>query len=981
MNEQQFDSAETRSMSGALPFTIISARKAFSLFIDEYNNPFSWRNTSYEFRNAHEDDEHNMDDLSSYFGNAIVIDLLRGQDNWLEAFSEEAYLTNLSIDISEAVKSVIRNHTVELFGEDMDDYDANLAWKAVRRLLDVEEIERPYHYDTLLSPAQLTTSFYYRSNSALIVECFSKIFNINKEALPNTQVQWFRRRDNGSDPNSYQLNRLINETQGPKLWESMPWRYLMIPVLSAEAIGYYNDRDQEPGDDVKEAHFSWASDDNFKPLKYHNTNAYGSNNEYGNAMFFDYHDASWKVQPNEWGRKFRECSKCRGMYSTHFLTWYKELGGYGSQRNRICFYCNAIHTQSYNVEGKTFVSFPDVPNENNYLAYRGMDDDQYVNFIHGNDAPNARGSRTFMVKYIDDFNFQTEGTLRNDEVFVDPTLSVDARKYYTWMYQSFKNRPGTTRNQLLVDLQEFRYRDEQSSIGNAIMWDESSEWIDLEAGVDTPQNSEELLSAYGLDMPNVFIYQSDNPLAETIISVRIDGTHDNREWYIRRPGNPAQEYVDNDGWIAPDHGLARLNVDKNEYRYTPDFYYVNYMGGSYYSYPIDRQMEVGNNTFTCPCVQCEADTPHDSRGISHPHSHKWHNQTGLHMGLELELIARDSRLLSDLPYDQLFERTVEIFHPQRLIDKVSDGVPTQLLYAKRDGSLPSGKGVEYISQPMTMDAWHAVPDKFWKFVESNYKAFQQEDVGIHIHFPWASMNLAHAYAMLSALNTLQMNPAGVLLHIAQRPTGRWAAWDLLQYRDTFNVVAEVAKSRVRGDSEKYKAINTEHTNTIELRYFNSNAKGPRVLKNLEFVDALFELTKKDAEIPARSWDADRDMPTSELIDIVAEYSNTSSKYKLEHVHNEDVPFGHFIEQKIFDFVRTNSDRYPNLFDYMSGITEDDDLVNPIELEDIGYWEEVVVPEETNTVIGDFNNFCFQTRAESITIDGLTYNIANQSNTD
>ena len=977
MNGQQFDSVESSNMSDALPIRIITGRQAFGLFIDEVNNPYAKRNADYGFRNAHENGSASSE-YSKYFGAAIVIDLLRGHDNWLQAFAEDAYLTNLSLDIRYAVRHLIYTQTEALFGDDYEDVDVDMAWKAIKSHIDVEDIERPYQFDELLRPNQLVTNFYYRSNNALITETFAKVFNINKAAYPSTQVQWLRRSNEGSEPHSYQLNRLISETQGPKLWESMPFRYLMIPILSAKACNYYSDTSQDAIDDVNESHFAWASDDTFKPLKYHNSNRYGQSNEYGNAMFFDFAESSWKVQPDDWGRKFRECSKCRNMYSTHFLTWYKELGGYGSTRNRICFYCNAIHTQSYNVDAKAFVSYPDVPSENNYLAYRGMDQDQYVNFIHGEDAPNARGSRQFMVKYIDDPNFQTEGTIENGFVFADPTLSVDARKYLTWMYHSFKNRQGTTRNQILVDLQEFRYRDEQSSIGYAIAWDDASEWHDLE-NEDAPQDAERALDVYGLDLPNVYIYQSDNPLADTIISVRIDAADSAREWYIRRPGQTQQAYVDDDGWIAPDVGIS-LNVQKNEYRFAPEWYYVNYHNGGYYNYPISRVMEVNERTFACPCSQCAVDEQHyDDEGLTHPSSHQWHNLTGLHMGLELELIARDSRLLSNVPYDQLFERTIEIFHRERWPELVNDGTSTQLLYAKRDGSLPSGSGVEYVSQPMTMEAWQQVPDKFWKFVEANYKAFRQDDVGIHIHFPWASMTIGHAYAMLSALNTLQMNPAGVLLHVAQRPTGRWAAWDLLQYRDTYNVVAEVAKNRVRGDSEKYKAINTEHTQTIELRYFNSNAKGPRILKNLEFVDALYMMTKKDAETPAHAWDPDRDMPTSELIDIVAEYSNTSSKYKLDWVHNEDVPFGHYIEQKIFDYVRDNGERYPHLYDYLSGRSSElDDQENTIELDDIGYWEEVVVEEPTVTPTRHFGNYCFQLTADSIQLDGTTYSGAESS---
>ena len=126
MNGQQFDSVETSSMSDALPYKIISARQAFGLFIDEVNNPFSKRNTTYEFRNAHEDGSSD-NGLSSYYGKAVVIDLLRGQhDNWLEAFSEEAYLTNLSLDIRNAIRHLIFNQTEDLFGDDYADVDLSL---------------------------------------------------------------------------------------------------------------------------------------------------------------------------------------------------------------------------------------------------------------------------------------------------------------------------------------------------------------------------------------------------------------------------------------------------------------------------------------------------------------------------------------------------------------------------------------------------------------------------------------------------------------------------------------------------------------------------------------------------------------------------------------------------------------------------------------------------------------------------------------
>ncbi len=74
------------------------------------------------------------------------------------------------------------------------------------------------------------------------------------------------------------------------------------------------------------------------------------------------------------------------------------------------------------------------------------------------------------------------------------------------------------------------------------------------------------------------------------------------------------------------------------------------------------------------------------------------------------------------------------------------------------------------------------------------------------------------------------------------------------------------------------------------------------MKNLEFVDAIYQMTRQDVESVTGQWDGERDMPSSGLIDIVAEYANTSSKYKVDHVHHEDTPVGHYVERKIFDFV-------------------------------------------------------------------------------
>jgi len=968
MNREDFVQYDEGAMWDPLSIHIISADEARQMWHGRPSkNPFTPSNQQYDYRNRVEED--NLE-TSHFYDEAIVVDLLGDHLHWGEALANDAYMSNLQYNLDAMIRSYIRSKFTddEAFGRVIYHYGKFL-------LADDDGIQ----YDERLSPGKVRDVSYYRGSEIALVFALRKTFNLPAFAFPDTQVQWYRNsRFDGED---YLRNKMFMQTHAPKLWVNHPLRYFIIPIVStyAEEVMSPNGANSGGFDELPYNRYMWSgADHRFKGIaNFSSTYRYADTNEYGESMFYDFAEDKWTIQPEEWGRKFRECNFCRGYYSTHFLTWYKRIGSYGNTRNRICFICNSIETQSYNVPQKTFVAYPKTINRQNAHGFDSMANDQYVNFVHGIDTPTARGARDYAVNFIDDSDYQTEITM-NDTRFYAPTLQVDARKYLSWLYRSFKQVPGSVNTQLLVDLLEWKYKDEDTNMGYENMWGDDSEWT-TDEGEHT--NVAEKLEEWGTYFPNAYIYNSVNPVADTIISLRIDSADDDRVWYIDRRGDSRSSgaRVEDDNWLSPDHGIANLNIDKNEYRYAPRFYYVNHDSvNGYTAYPTDHQVENDEvSEYSCNCNACIGD------GLTHPTHSNWHYKTGLHLGLELELVARDTRLLSQVPFEQLFERTIEVFHPDGYRDLVQSSMPNvQLLYAKRDGSLPSGSGVEYISQPMTLAAWHSVPEKFWNFVEANYKAFRLDDVGIHIHFPWASMNLAHSYAMLSALNTLQMNQNGLLLHVAQRPTGRWAAWDLLQYRDTFNVVAEIAKERRRGDSEKYKAINTEHSATIELRYFKSNARGSRVMKNLEFVDAIYEMTKRDVESVSHAWDSERDMPSSSLIDIVAEYANTSSKYKVDHVHHEDTPVGHYVERKIFDYVNNNIDRYPNLHAYLGGFTMNlDDTDRGLTLDDIGYWSIPEVDETEEEEIHDdvdrnFAGLLIVDTSDTMTLLGTTYTVSN-----
>ena len=927
---------------------------------------FQFRNMDYSYRDwldsSEDDRRRNFGDTnisSLQYDKLLIIDLFGGNDDldWNSLYENENRLIIMLEDIYNIVNNVAH-------GSDSDE-EREIITQLYDAILSQQDL---FEDRDALNHSQVVNRGYGSTDTHPLLSALNRTFYVQPWQYPSGV-------EISMEDVGYIRRRTFMATAGPKFWKDMPLRYLMLPLPSEDFIEYYTDTNETDVDSIDANYLLWSS--NLTNLyQCSSGNGYYDSDNHDHARFFDYHEMVWKPREHRWGgRGYRECTVCRLMYNTHFLTWMKSMDGYNnSTRDRICFLCNTFITSSYNPVKKAWVKYgPKVSYDSNE-QYQGMRNDYYVNYIHGNDSPRARGSRDYMVKYIDDSTYQ-DIEVFNDEDIQDAVknLQVDARKYLTWMYKSFKGVPGDIKSQVISDNVEFRILEDSTAAGRHNQNGDVAGYINDDPDEDSLSGAD-YARMVGLQLPNVYIYSSVNPLADTIISLRIDSKLYDREFGYssrNRSGRYAQTRVIDDGWLEPPGIGLELDKEKKEYNYAPRFYYVHYRDGKYYNYPVDAPMMQVNTADRCPCTSDEC-REHDK---SHPVKPEWHDTRGVSLGLELEVIARDSRLLNDVGPLQLFERTVEIFHPKNLENMIGDrSTNQQLLYAKRDGSLPNDTGVEYISQPMTLDAWHAVPQEFWNFVEANYKAFQVEDVGIHIHFPWASMEIGHAYAMLSALNSLQINPYGLLRKVAQRPDVSYSRWDLLTFRDAYNVVAEVAKQRTRSDNEKYKGINLQHSNTIELRYFQSNAKGDRVLKNLEFIDAIYELTKKDY-LTSGGWDVDRDMPSTSLIEIATEYGNQSTKAKIDNVHAEDVPFANHIERRIYDYVLGNNARYRNLVSFLRETDEDADNDSAeLSIEDIGYWDIPVAIEEDNVneELTFFNNRTFVFSSPTITVDDTEY---------
>jgi len=148
--------------------------------------------------------------------------------------------------------------------------------------------------------------------------------------------------------------------------------------------------------------------------------------------------------------------------------------------------------------------------------------------------------------------------------------------------------------------------------------------------------------------------------------------------------------------------------------------------------------------------------------------------------------------------------------------------------------------LEYVSMPMTLRAWRAGLEltdylfQSFKVASEWSKAFYGP-CGGHIHLDKDVFN--NTYQYYAFLSMHYDNPKFIAA-IAQRPIDSNSQWCYLQKPNEF---AKYAKHKLR--SPNRGAVNVSNT-TIELRYFRSNLKVDRLLKNLEFAQSLFHYTSQ-----------------------------------------------------------------------------------------------------------------------------------------
>lgn len=180
-----------------------------------------------------------------------------------------------------------------------------------------------------------------------------------------------------------------------------------------------------------------------------------------------------------------------------------------------------------------------------------------------------------------------------------------------------------------------------------------------------------------------------------------------------------------------------------------------------------------------------------------------------------------------------------------------------IMYLKEDGSLGSN-GVEIVSHPMSFDYMHNELD--WSFLD-DVKGWIKS-YGIHIHVCRTAFN--NQYHIEKVVNFFALEP-DFINSIAQRSSEQWAKIQ--------------KKKGISNKNDRYTAVNQRNRNTIEFRVFQTSCRKDRVLKNIQFVEAIVQYTKQPI--------------------LISEMSRES--------------FGSYVEER--------KDIYPELFKYIETIND------------------------------------------------------------
>jgi hypothetical protein len=202
------------------------------------------------------------------------------------------------------------------------------------------------------------------------------------------------------------------------------------------------------------------------------------------------------------------------------------------------------------------------------------------------------------------------------------------------------------------------------------------------------------------------------------------------------------------------------------------------------------------------------------------HWTRTHEQGELYMGIELEMTNIAS--CSDEFLDMCGE----------------DRDNPYFLFFKEDGSVGYNGG-ELVTMPATLEAF---ANKFpFDVLDEGRRMFRlrsyaYESCGFHIHVNRDAFTPSHLWKFVK----FQLNNHALCVEVGQRDSNVYASWHFEEKEN--RDLPDYVKGK-KSNGRRYLAINFQNRATVELRYFKGNLLKPSIMKNLEFVQSIYDYTK------------------------------------------------------------------------------------------------------------------------------------------
>ena len=608
-----------------------------------------------------------------------------------------------------------------------------------------------------------------------------------------------------------------------------------------------------------------------------------------------YEQVIYKPRQRSSIRQYKECKSCLQQVNKNHCVFAINMGR-SQGRYSICYLCAATTTAGYDPETKAFVAYPHgIPQTTSrlreFLRQRMLDEDGHIIGTHQmtfvpffRKIPTTSNSSSYAWVDVSDGHPDWMHQ-RNIEPHI--ALSLEARKYLTW---------AATQEVFQPDLGAY---ESVGSVGNTFDWfsiedgacESIQAWDELcDGGINLFENEPDIseddyelgevretsFNALYHDQDIEYYDYNEQPIYDHSLFLTI---YDPRQWedYMsgRRRGGTATPSVrqviriERNPIHVVRHGIPEMNLEKNTWDFMFPIWQVA-MG----NHNDGRLIKpVGQDSWSNPEMMQPGQFLSMERareqGNINDHTMMVNSQIGPFYGMELEIVGRRHEHQDANDMENTHRRLIEAFHPNW---SEVNSQRTQLAYRVQDSSVDSGSqwGHEVVTQPMTLGAWHMVPDEFWTMLRDKYVAMYNEGGGrnygngIHIHIDHDAFTTGHLWAFVDYFirqHQVYMEDGEVaaeetlLYKVAQRGSGRWAHWRY-PYHETRrgmidnvdDIIAATALRRRtdRGGDGKYDGINFVKDNTIELRYFNSTTVQDRVLARLEFVEAVYRMTKQES---------------------------------------------------------------------------------------------------------------------------------------